>query len=113
MIQQFCFLVGIPINQSDIDYIVGLNLVDPDIRTTNLLLAIEHIFLKNEGLQLLTNNDLMPFLTGIDNIYDPSTILEKNKLYNSFIDIMHDDINEDLSHGLSFYYYNEDYKNPR
>ena len=62
VIQQFCFLVGIPINQSDIDYIVGLNLVDPDIRTTNLLLAIEHIFLKNEGLQLLSFDLVSPMV---------------------------------------------------
>jgi len=109
-IEYYCYLIGVPVNESDIQYMVDLNIgASTDrIQQDNILFeSLCKIFLKSEGISILKRDKLLPFLANNSNFSE--LLLNKYYLcnwdywdYNSSVFRNHD------AHKLTIYYFTED-----
>ena len=85
-IEYYCYLVGVPVNDSDIDYMVELNIDNSDNfriipgdnqQNNKIFESLCKIFLKSEGISILKRDKLLPVLAFN---YDFTELLE-NKYY--------------------------------
>ena len=119
-IEYYCYLVGVPVNDSDIDYMVELNIGAENDRIhyqigdyiTNtrqdnkMYESLCKIFLKSEGISILKRDKLLPVFASK---YDFIELLE-NKYYLCEWRMTSSVFSTEPGHQLSIYYFMENGK---
>jgi hypothetical protein len=111
-IEYYCYLIGVPVNNSDIDYMVELNiggendrpLTEGNQQLIKLNESVCKIFLKNEGISILKRDKLMPIMLEFDS--DLTNLLVNKYYYCRWR--YTSDVFDSEAHDLTIYHFMED-----